>query len=392
MGRMLTSVVIVCCQPHAWLGRCLESVSDQADDVVVVDNGSPDQWATREARRLGVRAVRLDKNTGFPGGVNRGLSAARGDIVALLNDDAFAGDGWLKNATEALRDPTVAAVAPKLLLAWPYLEVRFDDEPWFAPPDGRPFGRQVTTATVAGEDVLPGLFGAGIHRLEEEGEGSRRSRWRWTSGREPFFVPLPDGAGPGDVLINGEPVQGPVVDLLNSAGSYLSTEGHGGDYGFGARDGPFFDEPVDRFAACGAAMAARAETFARLGGFAASFFAYYEDLDWSWRAQLAGMRVRYEPGAVVRHVRSVSTGSDPRFSVMAARNRLHCLARNAPLGVVRWQFRRTREPGSPTGLRRAAAARIARGLGERRTLSRHWARTPGEVFSRWAGVGETWAG
>ncbi|HEY3241165.1 MAG TPA: glycosyltransferase, partial [Acidimicrobiia bacterium] len=328
---MSTSVVVVACRRHPWLVPCLESVMDQADDVVVVDNGSPGRWAADEARRLGARPVTLERNVGFPGGVNAGLRLARGDVVALLNDDAFAGDGWLKSATEALRDPTVGAVAPKLLLAWPHLEIRFDDEPWFAPPDGRSFGRQLWAVTVGGEDVLPALFGPGVHRLEEADEDGRRSRWRWTSGREPFYVPLPAGADPDAVLINGERVEGRVVELVNNAGSYLSAEGHAGDYGFLAHDGPAFDEPADRFAACGAAMVVRAETLGRLGGFAGSFFAYYEDTDWCWRAQLAGLRVRYEPGTVVRHVRSVSTGPNLNVKLLAARNRLHCLARNAPL-------------------------------------------------------------
>jgi GT2 family glycosyltransferase len=360
---------------------------DQTDDVVVVDNGSAGHWATDEARRLGARPVTLERNVGFPGGVNAGLRVATGDVVALLNDDAFAGDGWLKSATETLRDPTIGAVAPKLLLAWPHLEVCFNDQPWFAPPDGRPFGRQLSSVTVAGEDVLPALLGPGVHRLEEKGD----TRWRWTSGREPVYVPLPAGAQPDDVLINGERVEGEVVELINNAGSYLSAEGHAGDYGFLAHDGPAFDEPADRFAACGAAMAVRAETFRRLGTFAGPFFAYYEDTDWCWRAQLAGLRMRYEPGTVVRHVRSVSTGPNLNVGLLAARNRLHCLARNAPLDLLRWQVRRTREPGTVPGLRRALLTRLPRGLAERRRLARHWNRMPAEVFSQWAGVGETWS-
>ncbi|MGH8990377.1 MAG: glycosyltransferase family 2 protein, partial [Acidimicrobiia bacterium] len=163
---MSTSVVIVAYRRHPWLVPSIESVLDQADQVLVVDNGSPGGWAAREARRLGARPVPLERNLGFAGGVNAGLSVATGDVVALLNDDAFAGESWLKSATEALRDPTVGAVAPKLLLAWPHLEVRFDDEPWFAPPDGRPFGRQLRTVTVAGKDALPSLSGPGVHRLE----------------------------------------------------------------------------------------------------------------------------------------------------------------------------------------------------------------------------------
>ena len=47
------------------------------------------------------------------------MAASRHEHVALLNDDAFAEPGWLEGSAEVLRDESVAAVAPKLLLAWP---------------------------------------------------------------------------------------------------------------------------------------------------------------------------------------------------------------------------------------------------------------------------------
>jgi GT2 family glycosyltransferase len=387
-----SSVVVVVCRRHRWLRPCLESVAGQAGDVVVVDNGSPDGWAGAEARRIGARAISLRRNAGFPAGVNAGVAACRGEVVALLNDDAMAGPGWLRAAEAVLADPTVGAVSPKLLFAFPHAEIRFGDTPHFAPGDPRPLGRSLSSVTAAGEEVLDRLLG-GVHQLETgEGDGARR-RWRWTAGDAPVYVPLPGGATPADVLVDGEPVTAVrTVDIINNAGSYLSAEGHGGDYGFRTPDGPPFDLAGDRFSACGAAVAFRAETFRRLGGFAAAYFAYYEDTDWCWRAQLAGLRIRYEPAATVRHVGGVSTGGelDARVKLLAARNRIHTLARNAPLPVLRHQVKRTREPGQPPGLRRALATRVPRGLAERVRLSRRWQRSPAEVFAQWAGVGETW--
>jgi GT2 family glycosyltransferase len=58
-------------------------------------------------------------------------------------------------------------------------------------------------------------------------------------------------------------------------------------------------------------MAMRREVFERLGGFSPGFFSYYEDIDWSWRAQLAGMRIRYEPATVIRHIGGVTSGGRP---------------------------------------------------------------------------------
>ena len=51
----------------------------------------------------------------------------------------------------------------------------------------------------------------------------------------------------------------------------------------------------------GAALAIRAETFRRLGGFAEELWLYQEDLELSWRARLAGLRVVLEPAATVSH-------------------------------------------------------------------------------------------
>ena len=387
-----TSVVVVAHRSHEWLPVCLASVAD-CDDLVVVDNGSPASEVSEVARRAGARLVRLPANVGFPAGVNAGVGAARGEIVALLNDDAMAEPGWLPASSAALEDPGIAAVAPKLVFALPHAEIRFDDEPRRIGSDIRWFGRPVRSATVGGEDVLTRLVGPGIHRFEDGELDGQRGPWRWTNGRDSFYLALQPGWQADDLLVNGEPapVRGEVT-LVNNAGSYLSTEGHVGDYGYLSPDDGTFDEPADRFGACGAAMVVRRDTLRRLGVFAGHFFAYYEDVDWCWRAQLAGLRVRFDPAGVVRHVGGVTSGGPlaQRVRNLTARNRLLCLARNAPLGVLRWQASVVlRQPPVP-GLRPSLATTVPRALLERRRLGRLWARTPGEVWQRWAGVDEVW--
>jgi len=366
----------------------------QCDEVVVVDNGSAGHDVAGVARSVGAKVVRLPTNAGFPAGVNAGVAAASGDVVALLNDDAMAEPGWLDSARRVLADdPTVGAVAPKLVFALPYAEVRFDDEPSHVGGDARPLGRAIRTATVAGSDVLARLAGPGIHALEQGELDGREGPWRWTAGREAIYVPLGADGDPADVSIDG--VKAPVVGrvhLINNAGSYLSSEGWGGDYGYLSPDDGRFDAGADRFGACGGALVTTAEALARVGPFAGSFFAYYEDVDWCWRARLAGLRVRYEPAGVVRHVGGVTSGGPLAATVrdLAARNRLLCLVRNAPSAVVSAQARRALGKGAEPGLRRAVgamgpAAVVARSLGSgRRRLSRQ------AVWGRWAGVDETW--
>src|SRR5437764_8194347 len=106
------SIVVFCHSDQPWLGRCLESAVEEADEVVLVDNGSPGEVASAVGRRVGAVVVRLVSNVGFPAGVNRGLERAGGDVVALLNDDAWCDPGWLGSAEKVLADPAVAAVGP----------------------------------------------------------------------------------------------------------------------------------------------------------------------------------------------------------------------------------------------------------------------------------------
>jgi len=52
----------------------------------------------------------------------------------------------------------------------------------------------------------------------------------------------------------------------------------------------------------------RADLFEELGGFDAGIVAMAEDLDFSWRAQVAGARVVVAPDARIRHLEPVSGG------------------------------------------------------------------------------------
>jgi hypothetical protein len=288
----------------------------------------------------------------------------------------------------------VAAVGPKIVFPWRYVEIRLDEEPHFDPPDPRPLGRFIQGVAVDGIDVpLEGLLGSGLYPVEELVlDGTVARRWRWGAGSGPIYVPVPEEGKACDVSVDGDPVPTErVVDLVGNAGSYLSRRGHGGDHGFAAPDDGRFDASAERFATTGAAMVAMADTFAAVGSFAESFFAYYEDFDWCWRARLAGLSLRYDPTATVRHVGGASTGgpTSERVRYLAARNRIQTLARNAPLPVL-WS-----ELGSSVDRPEASmfgplAKRLSMGLVERRRLARRWVTKPREIWQTWAGRDESW--
>ena len=67
----------------------------------------------------------------------------------------------------------------------------------------------------------------------------------------------------------------------------------------------------DVFVAPGGCILVRADLFAELGGFDAGIVAMGEDLDLSWRCQVAGSRVVVAPDARVRHREAVAGGLEP---------------------------------------------------------------------------------
>ncbi len=56
-----------------------------------------------------------------------------------------------------------------------------------------------------------------------------------------------------------------------------------------------YDDKTDIFAASGGASLYRTKMLEEIGLFDEDFFAYYEDVDLSFRAQLAGWKVKYAP-------------------------------------------------------------------------------------------------
>ena len=104
------------------LRACLATVVPNAPpgtEIIVVDDASPSGQAAAVARAFAnVQLIRLPKPGGFAKAANAGIRASRGEIVEMLNDDTEVQAGWADAALRHFDDPTVAAVAP-LVLLWP---------------------------------------------------------------------------------------------------------------------------------------------------------------------------------------------------------------------------------------------------------------------------------
>lgn len=208
---------------------CLLSLQGQTQKhtIVVVDNGSvDDSVAIIQTKFPDVKLLRLEKNTGFSGGVNVGIKHALqngAELIALFNNDAVAKKDWLQKLVAVMKTNSKAGIVTSKLLL--------------------------------------------MDKVHIDSTGDFYSIWA---------KPFPRGRNQLDV----------------------------GQY----------DQPEEVFGASGGASLYRAELFKQIGLFDEKFFAYLEDVDMSFRTQLAGWKVLYEPTAIAYHHLSATSSRLGSFS------------------------------------------------------------------------------
>jgi len=122
-------------------------------------------------------------------------------------------------------------------------------------------------------------------------------------------------------------------EVINSTGICLDVTGFAWDRRGGELDDEREREPVEIFGPCAGAALYRRAMLDQIGLFDEAFFAYLEDVDLAWRAQMAGWRCLYAPTARVYHVHSAtSVEGSPFKNHMLGRNKVWLIAKNYPLG------------------------------------------------------------
>lgn len=101
--------------------------------------------------------------------------------------------------------------------------------------------------------------------------------------------------------------------------------------GAGRSDQGQFDQAQEVFGVGGAAALYRLDAFDRVGPFDEAFFAYLEDVDWGFRARLAGYTALYEPRAIALHRGGATLGGINPFSLYhLRRNSIWLVLKNYP--------------------------------------------------------------
>ncbi len=119
------TVVIPTWNGKKHLARNLPSVVKAAavnpnHEILVVDNASDDGTVEFLAREFpAVRVLETGRNLGFGGGSNAGVSAAKNDIVVLLNNDMRVEPDFLQPLIDGFRDPRIFSVTAQIFFSDP---------------------------------------------------------------------------------------------------------------------------------------------------------------------------------------------------------------------------------------------------------------------------------
>jgi glycosyltransferase involved in cell wall biosynthesis len=125
-----TSVVVSTYDEKRWgdLVGCLDSLGDQStpplETIVVVDHN-----AALLARAAGAfpqaRVIPNERSRGLAGARNAGAAAARGELIAFIDDDARAEPAWLEQLQACFAKPQVVGAGGALIPSWENGEARW---------------------------------------------------------------------------------------------------------------------------------------------------------------------------------------------------------------------------------------------------------------------------
>ncbi|HRV76036.1 MAG TPA: glycosyltransferase family 2 protein, partial [Candidatus Saccharimonadales bacterium] len=119
---------------------------------------------------------------------------------------------------------------------------------------------------------------------------------------------------------------------IDTTGEQFYTWGLSSPRGRDEKDNGQYNKECQVFGGSGGASMYRVSMLKEVGLFDEDFFAYYEDADLSFRANLAGWKVIYTPKAIVEHEIGASSSKVSGLAYkMSVKNQIMLLVKNVPL-------------------------------------------------------------
>ncbi|MGB0385256.1 MAG: glycosyltransferase family 2 protein [Ardenticatenaceae bacterium] len=127
---------------------------------------------------------------------------------------------------------------------------------------------------------------------------------------------------------------------IQHAGGYVDKHGVGHHYGYRKPDNGQFDQIRDVDFVTGATLAISRQAFERIGELDDGFRpAYFEDVDWCYRARHAGFRTVYVPEARLIHQEESKAGDESdEGKYLMQRNRIRFVLKQWPIARLREEF------------------------------------------------------
>lgn len=341
-------------------------------EIIVVDNDSKDSskdLLTEYAKAYSkIKPIFLNHNYGFSKGNNFGIKEAKGEYVALLNNDCVVDKDWLKELViTAVSDNSIFSVNSKILLYPRYISFEFSINSKLVPvyawlsksklrdytgdkrlyfPMWKKFSNSLVNCKVEvaydlygdAEIELSILFSSRGKKVGKDFKINEAINFAQKSAK------IKETNIRGDeieckVAISLRGVNSKAQDKIQNAGIMVFQDGYGRDIGALVRESQQFyeydtgqyDQTRDIYASCGAAVLYSKKILEEIGYLDETFFMYYEDVEICERARFAGFKSVYSPKAVVRHFHALSSKeASPFFVYHVERGRLLHVFYNFP--------------------------------------------------------------
>ncbi|MGC2112074.1 MAG: glycosyltransferase [Candidatus Korobacteraceae bacterium] len=359
----MVSVTIVTWNSERYLDECFAAL-DRQDyrnlEVIIVDNASEDETSKLLQRvESKWRVIYNDKNVGFAAGQNRAIRASRGEYVLCLNPDVVLSPDFVTQLVAAAEAHSDAGSFCGKLLRWdPMPEAPSKSMGSALKGHGfQPCRKAAQVAPLGAEGELPqGLKPGSLARFDGTPEGvplqkcePEGSLYLGVQGAQEGSL-YPDLNGTSEVLQNPAPEGGMGADprktnIIDSTGIYFTPNMRHLDRGAEEIDHGQYDRMQYVFGASGAAAFFRRNFIEAVSVegefFDEDFFAFREDGDLAWRAQVMGWKCLYVPAAVAWHVRRVTPERRKELPLVinwhSAKNRFLMRGKNAS-GWLCWRL------------------------------------------------------